>query len=78
MRAPATSWRERAKFKQPAIADILITPISLQDRGRWAELWRGYLDFYQTRLPPEIYEHTWESLIFADRPIYGLGGASAA
>jgi GNAT superfamily N-acetyltransferase len=55
------------------VAEIIITPIIPRDHDRWAELWRGYLDFYQTRLPPEIYEHTWERLIAADGPIRGLG-----
>ena len=56
-----------------AESQIVVTPIGLQDRDRWAELWRGYLDFYETRLPPEIYEHTWQRLIAADGPIHGLG-----
>src|SRR5258705_84547 len=55
------------------MADIVVTPIGLQDRDRWAELWRGYLDFYETRLPPEIYEHTWQRLTGADCPIHGFG-----
>jgi GNAT superfamily N-acetyltransferase len=59
--------------RELAMADIVVTPIGPQDRGRWTELWRGYLDFYQTRLPPEIYEHTWRRLIAADSPIHGLG-----
>jgi len=53
--------------------DIVITPITPRDRERWAELWRGYLDFYETRLPAEMYEHTWQRLITADGPIHGLG-----
>jgi GNAT superfamily N-acetyltransferase len=55
------------------MADIIVTPLALEDRARWAELWRGYLDFYETRLPPEIYEHTWQRLIAAESPIRGLG-----
>ena len=35
------------------MADILVTAIRPQDRARWAELWRGYLTFYETELPPE-------------------------
>ena len=38
---------------------IVVTAIKPHDRARWAELWRGYLDFYETQLPPEIYDHTW-------------------
>src|ERR1700741_568426 len=63
------------------MANIIVTTIIAEDRARWAELWRGYLDFYETRLPPEMYEHTWQRLIAAESPIRGLGarlGGSAA
>jgi ribosomal protein S18 acetylase RimI-like enzyme len=55
------------------MAEIVITPFVPGDRARWAELWRGYLDFYDTSLPAEIYEHTWQRLIAPESPIYGLG-----
>lgn len=32
------------------------------DRPRWTELWRAYLEFYNTELPPEQYAHTWARL----------------
>jgi len=53
--------------------EIIVNAIARQDRERWSELWRGYLDFYETSLPPEIYEHTWQRLIAAEAPIRGLG-----
>ncbi len=55
------------------MVEIVVNPITQQDRDRWAELWRGYLDFYETRLPPEIYDHTWQRLIAGEGPIHGLG-----
>ena len=55
------------------MSDVVITPIVPDDRERWALLWRGYLDFYETSLPPEIYEATWRRLIAAESPIGGLG-----
>jgi GNAT superfamily N-acetyltransferase len=55
------------------MTDIIVTALTLPDRDRWAELWRGYLDFYGTDLPPETYEHTWQRLIAAESPIRGLG-----
>ena len=55
------------------MVEIVVNPITRQDRDRWAELWRGYLDFYETRLPPETYDHTWRQLIAADGPVHGLG-----
>jgi GNAT superfamily N-acetyltransferase len=55
------------------MGDIVVTAITPQDRARWTELWRGYLDFYQTELPLEIYDHTWQRLIAEESPIHGLG-----
>jgi GNAT superfamily N-acetyltransferase len=54
------------------MTEILITPLRPDDRGRWAELWRGYLDFYKTSLPDAIYEHTWQRLM-TPGPIFGFG-----
>jgi GNAT superfamily N-acetyltransferase len=54
------------------LVQIVVNPITGQDRDRWAELWRGYLDFYETRLPSEI-DHIWQRLIAADGLIRGLG-----
>jgi GNAT superfamily N-acetyltransferase len=53
--------------------EIIVTPLALADHSRWSELWRGYLDFYETRLPPEIYDHTWQRLMAPDGVIRGLG-----
>ena len=55
------------------MVEIVINRMTRQDRDRWAELWRGYLDFYETRLPPEIYDHTWQRLIAAEGQIRALG-----
>ncbi|MBV8889821.1 MAG: GNAT family N-acetyltransferase [Alphaproteobacteria bacterium] len=55
------------------MSEIVITALEPKDRSRWGELWRGYLEFYETRLPPEIYEHTWERLLSEEGPIRGFG-----
>ncbi|HWD60840.1 MAG TPA: GNAT family N-acetyltransferase [Stellaceae bacterium] len=54
------------------MSDIVVTPLRPEDRARWAELWRGYLDFYETALPDSIYEHTWARLL-AGKTIFGFG-----
>jgi GNAT superfamily N-acetyltransferase len=54
-------------------AQIFVTELREEDRARWAELWRGYLDFYETTLPPERYADTWARLTAADGPIRGFG-----
>src|SRR5215472_3009786 len=53
--------------------DIVVNAFGPQDHARWAELWRGYLDFYETEQPQETYEHTWQQLIAPESPIRGLG-----
>ncbi len=55
------------------MAEIIVNALAPADRARWAELWRSYLDFYETKLPAEIYDHTWQRLIAAESPIRGLG-----
>lgn len=52
--------------------EILVTPFRPGDRARWAELWRGYLDFYETSLSDAIYELTWARLMEA-KTIFGFG-----
>ena len=44
------------------MAEIVVTELRPADRERWAELWRGYLDFYETTLPEAIYDETWRRL----------------
>src|SRR4051794_35357481 len=43
-----------------------------EDQERWKELWRGYLDFYETKLPDEIYQRTWERLITKSGTLRGF------
>ncbi len=52
-----------------------ITKLTPQDRARWAELWTGYLNFYKTSQPPEIYDFTWQRLF--DGRLHGLGARDA-
>ena len=34
---------------------VQVRPLVASDRGRWGELWTGYLTYYETTLPPEVY-----------------------
>jgi GNAT superfamily N-acetyltransferase len=55
----------------PTTTGLAITALTEADRPRWTELWRGYLDFYETVLPDAIYDHTWSRLM-AGAEIHGL------
>lgn len=50
---------------------IEIGPLLPADRQRWTELWRTYLDFYDTTLSPEIFEHSWARILTGEE-IRGL------
>jgi GNAT superfamily N-acetyltransferase len=55
------------------MTDIIITELQSADRARWGELWRLYLEFYETTLPPESYALAWERLMAPDGAIRGFG-----
>ncbi len=53
-----------------------VTRLGPADRPRWAELWQGYLAFYNTTLPDRVYDATWARISAADgagRGVHGLG-----
>lgn len=49
-----------------------IRPLEEADKAAWQRLWRGYLDFYRTSRPDEIYQLLWSRLL-ADHPYDGHG-----
>jgi GNAT superfamily N-acetyltransferase len=55
------------------MSEIIINELRPADHARWAELWRGYLDFYETSLPKPVYDHTWARLMTPDGAIRGFG-----
>ena len=38
-------------------------PLTATDRDAWEPLWRGYLEFYEAKLAPEVTETTWSRLM---------------
>lgn len=43
-----------------------IRPLARDDENQWRRLWRDYLAFYETELPEEIYDSTFERLLGDD------------
>jgi GNAT superfamily N-acetyltransferase len=54
-------------------ARVDIRPLRLDERADWQPLWKGYLDFYRTTLPQEIYDTTWARLHDPAEPMHLLG-----
>jgi GNAT superfamily N-acetyltransferase len=52
---------------------IDIRPLRPDERAAWRRLWTGYLDFYQTSVPPETYDVTWQRLNDPAEPMFALG-----
>ena len=55
---------------------ISIGKLKSSDRSAWAELFRGYIDFYQRAEPPEMYDRAWRE-IQADDRMHALGARAS-
>ena len=53
--------------------EVRVRPLTAEDAPEWRRLWTGYLRFYETRVPEEVYAATFERLLSADpREFHGL------
>ena len=49
-----------------------VRALRAEDRERWGELWRGYLEFYKHALPAEVTDLTWRRLVDPAHPFQAL------
>jgi GNAT superfamily N-acetyltransferase len=49
---------------------VRIRPLVGQDRAAWGALWKGYLDFYETTLPPAQYDLTFQRFLDPGEPMF--------
>lgn len=49
---------------------LIIRPLTAQDEPQWRVLWKGYLDYYETSLTPEIYDSAFSRMISTDHSDY--------
>lgn len=54
------------------MSEITIRPLAASDRAAWEPLWEGYLTFYKSSLPPELYDLTFKRLTGASEPMGGF------
>lgn len=43
--------------------DLVIRPIEAADEPEWRRLWTGYLAFYETTVPEEVYRSTFDRIL---------------
>ncbi len=48
------------------MSDIEIRPLRPEDAAEWRRLWTGYLEFYKTAVPEEVYATTFSRLLGDD------------
>ena len=49
---------------------VRIRPLVGGDRTAWDRLWKGYLDFYETALPPAQYDLTFHRFLDPGEPMF--------
>lgn len=47
---------------------VTIRPVEPADKAHWATLWKAYLEFYETAVPQEVYDTTFDRLCSPDHP----------
>lgn len=45
---------------------VTIRPLEARDEDQWRALWTGYLEFYQTSVPEDVYQSTFARLLGDD------------
>ena len=50
---------------------VTIRAIAPPDFDDWRRLWGGYLEFYRTSLPDEMFRLTWQRLLDPAEPMWG-------
>jgi GNAT superfamily N-acetyltransferase len=51
----------------------IIRPLRAEDEAEWRRLWTGYLEYYETSVPEEVYQTTFARLLGGDpQDFHGL------
>ncbi len=68
---PLYGLQSAAFSKSSTKGAVQIRPLVGGDRAAWNGLWKGYLDFYKTSLPPAQYELTFRRYLDPGEPMFG-------
>ena len=53
--------------------EVVVRPVSRDDRAAWERLWKGYQAFYKVSLSAEVNDVTWQRLHDPAEPMFLLG-----
>jgi len=54
---------------------MIVRALAAADRAEWEPLWQGYLEFYKTRIAPEVSDLTFARLTGGTEPMGGFVAA---
>lgn len=52
------------------MTDVVVRPLEARDEAEWRRLWTGYLEFYETSRPEEVYQTYFKRLLGDDPQDY--------
>ncbi len=52
------------------MSDVIVRPLRDSDEAQWRRLWTGYLSFYKSTVPEEVYKTTFSRLLSGDANEY--------
>ena len=52
------------------MSDLIVRPLTAADEAEWRRLWTGYLEFYETSVPEEVYRTYFRRLLGDDPQDY--------
>lgn len=52
---------------------ISILPLTRDHKSAWLPLWKAYIAFYESELPEEVTEKTWQRFHDDNEPLYAAG-----
>lgn len=50
--------------------EIIVRPMTADDKQEWLPLWKGYQQFYHTVIPAEVMELVWQRLLDPAEPMH--------
>ena len=53
--------------------NIIVRPLTAADEAEWRRLWTGYLDYYETSVPEEVYQSSFARMLSGeDNEFHGM------
>lgn len=62
-----------SRQKSEPARQVNVRLLTAGDRAQWQALWQGYLTFYDAQISDSVTDLTWERMLDAQEPLWGIG-----